>query len=171
MAIETPKYNLLKKEGRFEIREYVPMVIAKTEVKANYRDATYTGFRRIANYIFGANKKQMNIEMTAPVISYESQSQNKYDIIFVMPKKHSLVDLPEPNYDNVTLELKQLGKTVVITFGGWATEGRVIYYTKLLDDFIKKKNLEIRSTYMVAQYNSPWALPPFRKNEILAMIY
>ena len=51
MAIETPNFKLIKKEGEFEIREYEPMIIAMTKVKSGYREASNTGFRRIANYL------------------------------------------------------------------------------------------------------------------------
>ena len=170
MAIETPKYRTLIKEGKFEVRDYDPMVIAKTSVNSNYSNAASTGFRRIANYIFGGNKNQMNIAMTAPVILNTPSSKNDYDILFVMPKEYSLDDLPLPNYDNIKLQTKELGKTAVISFGGWATEDRSVYYRERLKDFVKKNNYDILSDFMVAQYNSPWALPPFRKNEILVMI-
>ena len=45
-----------------------------------------------------------------------------------------------------------------------------IYYKNKLQKFINKNDYEILSDYMVAQYNSPWALPPFRKNEIIDSI-
>ena len=61
MAIETPNFQLLKKEGEFEIREYDPMIIAVTKVNSNYREASSTGFRRIANYIFGGNQKKWKL--------------------------------------------------------------------------------------------------------------
>ena len=67
--LETPEYKLLKKSGSFEVREYAPMVIARTLVDADFKEATSTGFRRVANYIFGGNNKRMEIAMTAPVIS------------------------------------------------------------------------------------------------------
>ena len=67
--IETPEYQLLEKSGQFEIRMYEPMIIAITNINSNYRESTYTGFRRIANYIFGGNDQNMEIAMTAPVIS------------------------------------------------------------------------------------------------------
>ena len=67
--IETPEYQLLDKDGQFEIRMYEPMIIAITNINSNYRESTSTGFRRIANYIFGGNNQKMKIEMTAPVIS------------------------------------------------------------------------------------------------------
>ena len=170
MAIETPKYRTVIKKGKFEIRDYDPMIIAITSVNSNYSDAASTGFRRIANYIFGGNNKQMNIAMTAPVIVNTPSSENEYDVLFVMPSKHSLEDLPLPNYNNVILKTKELGKTAVVSFGGWATENRAVYYRNKLKKFIERNNYEILSDYMVAQYNSPWALPPFRKNEIIVTI-
>ena len=170
MAIETPNFKLIKKEGEFEIRQYEPMIIATTKVNSGYREASSTGFRRIANYIFGGNQKQMEIEMTAPVITDVPNEKGMYDILFVMPARHKFDELPIPDNDNVELKVKELGKTAVIQFGGWATESRATYYKKKLEGFIKTSGFEINSDYMVAQYNSPWALPPFRRNEIIIMI-
>ena len=170
MAIETPNFKLIKKEGEFEIREYEPMVIAMTKVNSGYREASSTGFRRIANYIFGGNQKQMEIKMTAPVITDVPNVKGMYDILFVMPSQHKFDDLPIPDNDNVELKVKELGKTAVIQFGGWATESRATHYKEKLEQFIETSGYEINSDYMVAQYNSPWALPPFRRNEIIIMI-
>ena len=170
MAIETPNFKLIKKEGEFEIREYEPMIIAMTKVKSGYREASSTGFRRIANYIFGGNQKQMEIKMTAPVITDVPNVKGMYDILFVMPSQHKFDDLPIPDNDNVELKVKELGKTAVIEFGGWATESRATHYKEKLEQFIETSGYEINSDYMVAQYNSPWALPPFRRNEIIIMI-
>ena len=170
MAIETPNFKLIKKEGEFEIREYEPMIIAMTKVKSGYREASSTGFRRIANYIFGGNQKQMEIKMTAPVITDVPNVKGMYDILFVMPSQHKFDDLPIPDDDNVELKVKELGKTAVIEFGGWATESRATHYKEKLEQFIETSGYEINSDYMVAQYNSPWALPPFRRNEIIIMI-
>ena len=170
MAIETPNFKLIKKQGEFEIREYEPMIIALTKVKSDYRQAGSTGFRRIANYIFGGNQKRMEIAMTAPVITDVPNTKGMYEMLFVMPAQHSFDELPVPDNANVELKVKELGKTAVIKFGGWATESRATYYKERLEGFIKNSGYDINSDYMVAQYNSPWALPPFRRNEIIVMI-
>ena len=39
-----------------------------------------------------------------------------------------------------------------------------------LKNFIEKKNYTITGPAIVAQYNSPWAIPPFRHNEIIIEI-
>ena len=170
MAIETPKYNLLEKEGKFELRVYNSFVVARTRVKNDYREATVAGFRKVANYIFGGNERQLSIAMTAPVISNVPNEEGVYNIVFVMPREHTLSSLPVPNDSQAKLEDHDLGKTAVVRFGGWATKSRADYYKKELIEFLRKKEYVVKSEFFVAQYNSPWALPPFRKNEILVSI-
>lgn len=169
--IETPEYQLLEKDGQFEIRMYEPMIIAITNINSNYRESTSTGFRRIANYIFGGNNQKMKIEMTAPVISTSPVNNSGiYDIAFVMPKEYKLSNLPEPNYDNIIIQEKDFGKMAVLRFGGWATETKVIKYQRKLEKLLKNNQYRVSGKFMVSQYNSPWALPPFRKNEIMVPI-
>ena len=113
--IETPNYTLLEKKGLFEIRIYDPVILAITNVKSNYRESTYTGFRRIANYIFGGNNENMEIAMTAPVLaSSPVNNDGIYNIAFVMPKEHPLSNLPKPNYEYVEIKEKQLGKMAIL---------------------------------------------------------
>ena len=58
----------------------------------------------------------------------------------------------------------------MVKFGGWATKSRTEYYKKELEEFLREKQYIAKDVFLVAQYNSPWALPPFRKNEILISI-
>ena len=39
-----------------------------------------------------------------------------------------------------------------------------------LSDLLKSNGYEPIGSFLVAQYNSPWAIPPFRKNEIIVEI-
>ena len=171
MAIENPIYKLIEKRSDIEIREYQSMIIAVTQVSLPYRSAQNEGFRRIANYIFGGNDQKMEIAMTAPVISTRLDREiETYEVLFVMPREHQYNKLPSPDLESVQLEERKLSKVAVISFGGWATVERAEYYEKQLKKKIEELNLETDGEYMVAQYNSPWAIPPFRKNEILVRI-
>ena len=105
-SIETPNYKLVKKYKNFEIRDYDKMIFAHTMIKQRFKESTNTGFRRIANYIFG----------------------------------------------------------------GWATENRTKCYIDQLVNSLKKEEIDPVGDIMVAQYNSPWVIPPFRKNEIIIPI-
>ena len=170
MAYETPRYELISKDGQFEIRQYEPIVIAITKVESDYRDASSTGFRRIANYIFGGNENDMSIDMTAPVITDIPNKNRVYEIFFVMPSEHLLENLPEPDYDNINIKEINFDIAGVLSFGGWATKEKVIRYSKKLEEILIKKGLTPTGSYLIAQYNSPWALPPFRKNEIIVRL-
>ena len=94
----------------------------------------------------------------------------EYEVLFVMPKEYAMSVLPQPIVDNVKLEERSLSRVAVIQFGGWATQIRVADYQKKLETRINELNLSKIGNFMVAQYNSPWALPPFRHNEILVQI-
>ena len=78
--------------------------------------------------------------------------------------------LPKPVSNNVIIEERKLGKVAVLRFGGWSTERRSKYYHDKLIKLLKLKNIVPKPQAMVAQYNSPFALPPFRRNEILVSI-
>ena len=81
MALETPKYEVVSEYDGFEIRHYSEMIIATTSVRSDYKGSTSSGFRRIANYIFGGNDKEMKIAMTAPVIAdCPSDNRESYNI-------------------------------------------------------------------------------------------
>ena len=166
--LETPEYELIKKSGSFEIRKYAPMVMARTQVSSDYNEATSRGFSRIANYIFGGNDGSVEIAMTAPVITGSPVDANgTYEIAFVMPKAYDKIKLPKPNSPNVEIVDRELDSVATISFGGWATGNRVKKFQKKLDNWISQQGLKKIGNFMVAQYNSPWALPPFRHNEIM----
>ena len=171
MPIETPEYKIISKHEGFEVRRYSDMVIATTKVQADYKNSTSSGFRRIASYIFGGNDKEMKIAMTAPVIAdCPSEGLKSYNISFVMPKEHSMNDLPQANISEVSIQKESLGEVAVLSFGGWASESRSMGYQKKLSELLIKNKIETKGGFMIAQYNSPWTLPPFRKNEVMVRI-
>lgn len=75
MAVEEPRFEVVSKEGDFEIRQYRPFIIAETYVDGDLSEASGKGFRLIADYIFGNNESakgaadetSKKIAMTAPV--------------------------------------------------------------------------------------------------------
>ena len=163
-----PQYNLIRKDGKIETREYSEYVIAKTSIEKANIEQNSNMFRVLAGYIFGGNADNQSIAMTAPVITQNDNSS--YDMIFFMLNVNDPEDLPIPNNQNIVLEKMQLGKTVTISFGMWATEKRIAYYKNKLDAYIRKNDIQVISPIMVAQYNSPWTIPPFRKNELIYSI-
>ena len=169
-GIEKPDYKVVKKYNNFELRDYGSIVVATTSLERNYSRSNSVGFQKVASYIFGGNDKNMKIAMTAPVMTTFHSSKKEQEISFIMPKEHNLDTLPAPNRIDVTIKEKELGLVAAISFGGWATEERTKNYIKKLNLLIENENLIKLNEVIVAQYNSPWIIPPFRKNEILIPI-
>ena len=75
MAIETPKYAVIKHQGKFEVRHYTGFITANVEVESDgYNNAGSQAFRYLADYIFGNNTAHGSIAMTAPVNTQRVES-------------------------------------------------------------------------------------------------
>ena len=167
-SYKEPNFTVINKYDNIEIRQYDNYVIAKTSIPKKNSSLNDNMFSVLAGYIFGGNNQGKSIPMTTPVITKESDSS--YDMIFFMLDSNTPNDLPRPNSSEINLETFSMGKIISIRFGMWATEERVIKYKTILDQFIKDNNIMISSNLMIAQYNSPWIMPPFRRNELMYQI-
>ena len=67
MAIEEPLHIVLFPEDNFELRKYSSYIVAATCVEGDFEAVGSEGFRRLADYIGGKNRKKESISMTAPV--------------------------------------------------------------------------------------------------------
>jgi hypothetical protein len=67
-AVEEPRHIMATRDGDFEIRNYPALSVAEVTMPADRISAAYTGFRKLARLIFGANLRKQSIEMAAPVI-------------------------------------------------------------------------------------------------------
>ena len=176
MAIEEPKFNLIEKEGSFEIRLYAPKMIAEVVVTGNLQESSNKGFRSIADYIFGNNTAasgtQEKISMTAPVVmkaetTSTKEANNGWRMYFVMPSQYSYLSIPKPNNPNVSLREIGEKKVAVLRFSGLVNEEKIAKKTRELTQWMVSKNLRPLSDPELARYNPPWTLPFLRRNEIL----
>lgn len=161
--IEEPRYETLVKDGDFEVRRYAPRIVARTEVKRGFRDSMYTGFRRLANFIFGANSASQEIAMTAPV--GQIPTAEGYAVTFTMPSQFSMAALPRPNDGRVQLDQRPARVVAVVQFSGWARERRAASKERKLRDWMASRGLRPGGPAEVAQYDPPWR-PLGRRNEV-----
>ena len=181
MAVEEPKYEVLLSDGPYEIRQYMPILIAETIVEGDMDEASNKGFRRIADFIFGNNQVEdaltsEKISMTAPV-SIEPQSDssnmqlaNQWRVNFVMPSRYTLASIPKPK--NSAVNLREIPSThfVVLQYSGFNTASRVQSKTQEATEWTLKRNLKIIGIPQLSRYDPPWTLPMFRRNEIMIEI-
>lgn len=185
MAAPEPKFDLLEKSDAFELRQYHPMIIAEVVVEGDMDQASSTGFRLIANYIFGNNKSQSGesakIAMTTPVtmqpkpekiamstpVTLTSDTE-KWRVNFVMPAQYTMDTLPVPNNSQVILRQVPARKVAVLRFSGLVDAEKTVQKTKELLTWMAAKKLEASPVEPeLARYNPPWTLPFLRRNEII----
>lgn len=119
------EFYLLQKYDEFELREYLPCVIAEVKVYAQYSSATSSAFTSLFNYISKGNKSSEKIAMTAPVIAAqkaEKPESNDWYVSFVMPSGSTFGHLPDPNDSHVILREVGTERCVAKSFRGRATE-------------------------------------------------
>ena len=181
MAIEEPKYIVLKIDQDIEVRKYEPQLIAQTVVDGDMDQASNKGFRLIADFIFGNNEApnssgSAKIAMTAPVVvepqknTSAVQDANQWRINFVMPSQYNLSTIPRPK--NSAVELKEIPSKVfvVLTYSGFNFTSKVQKKTQDALDWSHQHGYKIIGTPQLARYDPPWTLPMFRRNEIMIEI-
>jgi hypothetical protein len=177
MAIDEPRYTLIRAYGAFEVRQYEPYLVAETVVRAEAEEAGNQGFRLLAGYIFGQNKGSRKIEMTAPVAQTpvkiamtapvaQSASPGGYLIQFSMPREWTLDTLPEPIDSRVTLRAVAARKLAVIGYSGTWSQTNYEENLKKLQDALKQEGLHWRGEPVWARYDPPWKPWFMRRNEI-----
>ena len=180
--VETPRYEVLDSERNIELRLYQPMIIAEVELSGARKPTIGEGFRLIADYIFGNNKAQLEINMTAPVnqqkkqiISMTAPVQQKMDgqswkVSFIMPAKYTIDSLPKPNNSRIMLKKVPSKKFLVIRFSGSNSDANLRNHENKLMNYIKTKKIDTTGFPKYAFYNPPWTLPPLRRNEVMVEI-
>lgn len=179
--IEEPEYEVTQTAQEYEIRLYAPQIRAEVVIDGAYRESLYSGFRKLADYIFGNNTAQAKVAMTAPVLSEQSQKiamtapvlQEKQEgteahvVSFVMPSEYTFETLPKPNNEEVMLRQVPATRYAVLRFGGYATKGKSAARIQTLQDALARDGIKTTGAPQVAQYNPPWTPPFMRRNEIL----
>lgn len=183
MPIESPRYETVQKENKFEIREYEDYILAEVEIDGDFSSALQKGFRVLADYIFGGNTSKARIsmtvpvteqavasekiEMTAPVTSSPVEEGKKYLIAFTMPSKYTLESLPEPA--NKTISFRRVAKhrVALLRFSGNLNSKLAIRKAKELETWLNENKYPKKTGFAFAQYNPPWIPGIFRRNEVL----
>ncbi|GDX54074.1 heme-binding protein [Methylophilaceae bacterium] len=186
MAIEEPEFISIEKKDAFEIREYQPKLIAQVLVNGTFDSASSKGFRLLADFIFGNNKTiegSKKIEMTAPVVTRDAsekiemtapviseETEKGWYVSFNMPKQYTKETLPIPNNPEVKIIEMPAEKFAVISFSGLVREKKYAEMISLLNEEMKKRNIDPKGPAILARYNPPWTLPFLRRNELMYRI-
>ena len=168
------EFKVLQTYEGFELREYLPCVIAEVRVSGQFSTSSSSAFSTLFNYISQGNKSSQKIAMTAPVISAQKADTAGTDdwyVSFVMPSGSTFGRLPDPN--NSQVKLRELDTETCITksFRGRATDELSRKITEELRTSASKANIALSKETRIARFDPPFKPGFLQYNEIVIPAY
>lgn len=161
---EKQKYRAVLKDDALEIRYYPAATMATVYSNAtNYKSVASSGFGKLARFIFGGNKQNERIEMTAPVRM--NMSEKGAEMSFVMPTKYNESNLPKPNDEGIHIHQSAPQYVAVIAFGGYANDEKITTYKNKILQILAERKIKVTGDYTFLGYNAPYQMIA-RTNEI-----
>ena len=183
-ALEQPKYTVMQSNAVYEIRKYEPYIVAEVVVPGPESEAGGQAFSLLGGYIFGKNKGERKLEMTAPVVQtpvttpaastkiemtapvVQTPTTNGFLVQFMMPTAYTLATLPEPMDSKVKLR-EVAGKTVAAhTYSGGWSQSNYDEHLNILKNALTREGIKTQGEPMYSRYNGPMTPWFLRKNEI-----
>ena len=181
-AIEEPAYTVVQKTDVFEVRQYAPYLVAEVVVPGPASEAGSQGFKLLGGYIFGKNKGERKLEMTAPVTQTpissapiklemtapvtQAATPGGFLVQFVMPKGYTLATLPEPLDAQVKLREVASNRMAVIRFSGSWSQSTYDKNLQTLRQALAAAGQATNGEPVFSRFNGPFSLPFLRRNEI-----
>jgi len=180
LATEEPAFEVLRAlPDSVELRRYAPFVVAEVVVPADAADAGSAAFPILAGYIFGKNKGQRKMAMTAPVTQtpapmkmamtapvIQSPAASGTRVQFVLPREVPLAEAPEPLDARVQLREEPAATWAVIRYSGSWSQARFNEHVQRLRQVLVQAEVKTQGEPVWSRYNGP-ATPWFmRRNEI-----
>ena len=182
-AIDEPAYAVVQTTDVFEVRQYAPYLVAEVVVPGPVSEAGNQGFSLLGGYIFGKNKGERKLEMTAPVTQTalppappvklemtapvtQAATAGGFLVQFVMPKGYTLATLPEPLDARVKLREVPGNRVAVIRFSGSWSQSTYEEQLQKLRSALAAAGMTTAGEPVSSRYNSPFSLPFLRRNEV-----
>jgi hypothetical protein len=178
-AIEEPSFTTVRTMEGIEVREYAAYTVAEALVSADASDAGSRAFPILAGYIFGKNKGErkmamtapvtqaavpMKLEMTAPVT--QTPSAGGYLVQFVLPKGITVANAPEPLDARVMLREVAPKRVAVIRYSGFWSESNYNEHLAKLQTGLRTAQLAWTGEPVLSRYDGPTTPWFMRRNEI-----
>ena len=175
MALEEPKYQILKSNGKYEVRKYNDRLVVEVEYSSED-----SGFRYLFNYISGENTQSEKVNMTVPVTQSvkidmtapvsQSKEDGKMVMQFFLPSKFTFETAPKPTNNRVSLVVLEGGVYAVIKYSGRLTDKNFQKHYEELKDYLIKDKINFIEPAIKATYDGPFTLPVLRRNEVMMKI-
>jgi hypothetical protein len=167
---EAPKFVVVKRDHDIELREYEPMLLAKTRVREVGEDGKNQAFEKLARFIFGQNVSGETLHMTSPVLLEESPTSTAMS--FVLSKKLSGKTAPMPLDSSIHIVEVPIETWAVLEFSGRNTSSEIKNQRNQLESWlILKQYPRDPNSFRTADYDATATIPFLRRNEVQFRIY
>jgi len=178
-ATEEPDYQVVQKFEDFEVRAYDAYTVAEVVVPGPAGEAGSQAFPILAGYIFGKNKGERKLAMTAPVTQAvepvkldmtapvtQTAAPGGYRVQFVLPKGVTMASAPEPLDTRIVLRDMAPSRVAVIRFSGFWSVANYDEHLAKLQAALRAANLVGVGEAVYSRYNPPFTPWFLRRNEI-----
>lgn len=178
-AIEEPDFEVVQRMDAVEIRQYAPYVVAEVTVPGPADSAGNRAFPLLAGYIFGKNKGERKMAMTAPVTQTptpvkmamtapvtQAPVAEGYLVQFVLPKSVTLDTAPEPLDPRVKIREVAAHRVAAIRFSGFWSEDNYQRHLTQLTSGLQAAGMRWKGEPVYSRYDAPWTPWFMRRNEI-----
>ena len=175
---ELPSYRVERHMADgIELRRYDASLVAEVTTTGERQQALNAGFRKLAAFIFGDNKSDGEVAMTAPVGQSreiamtapvgQSGGGGRWVTQFTMPSEYSRATLPVPTDPDIRIRDVPPYRAAAIVFPGKADDAMLAEKEALLREALRAEGLSVEGAAEFAFYDDPSTLPALRRNEVL----
>jgi hypothetical protein len=164
------EFKVLRTYEDFELREYLPCVIAEVRVSGQFSTSSSNAFSTLFNYISQGNNSSQKIAMTAPVITAQkadTPETTDWCVSFVMPSGSTFGRLPNPNDSQVKLRALDTEICVAKSFRGRATDELAQKIAEALRTRASKANIALSDETRICRFDPPFKPGFLQYNEIV----
>ncbi|MDM7943060.1 MAG: heme-binding protein [Hydrogenophaga sp.] len=178
-ATEEPEYRVVRELPGVELRQYAPYTVAEVVVAGPAGEAGGQAFPILAGYIFGKNKGERKLEMTAPVTQTavpvklemtapvtQSAAPGGFLVQFVLPAGVTLDNAPQPLDERVQLRAVLPTQVAVIRYSGFWSASNDNEHLVKLQTALREAGLSWTGEPVYSRYDPPFKPWFLRRNEI-----
>ncbi|MBC7436296.1 MAG: heme-binding protein [Bdellovibrionales bacterium] len=178
-ATEEPDYQVVRKLQEVELRQYAGYAVAEVLVPGPAEEAGNLAFPILAGYIFGKNKGERKLAMTAPVTQAaepvklqmtspvtQAPAPGGFRVQFVLPKGVTAASAPEPLDPRVMLRDVAPRRVAAIRYSGFWSDANYGEHLATLQNTLRAAELAWVGEAVYSRYNAPITPWFLRRNEI-----
>lgn len=178
-ATEEPDYRVVRELAGIEVRQYAGYAVAEVVVPGPAGEAGNQAFPILAGYIFGKNKGERKLEMTAPVTQAaapvklemtapvtQTAASGGFVVQFVLPKGVTAASAPEPVDTRVRLRDVPPHQVAVIRYSGFWSASNYDEHLQKLQDALRTAGMAWTGEPVYSRYDAPFTPWFMRRNEI-----